>query len=235
MLRMPVVHGLGNDFASSSTHYPITLGLDRSFVKIVVNGSPTAAVIFVETTDITDDKIEKLANTDTLLVGSKWTKEVMARRILQYNDRHPGAPVKTEVSLVYQGIDAKQYPHRGPPPALATKTAAPLPFIVFSGGKLEYRKGQDIIIGAFKKFRQIVPEAKLVTAWHSLYPQLIEGVAMSGHLSGELPADTSSRELDSWLARSGLPETAFLNHAALSAPPPDTPTPCPSLDPFPSP
>ena len=35
------------------------------------------------------------------------------------------------------------------------------------GGKLEMRKGQDIIIRAFRLFSQRVPEAVLVTAWHN--------------------------------------------------------------------
>jgi hypothetical protein len=40
--------------------------------------------------------------------------------------------------------------------------------VVFSGGKLEHRKGQDLVIRAFVRFVQRHPDAVLVTAWGSL-------------------------------------------------------------------
>ena len=37
-------------------------------------------------------------------------------------------------------------------------------FLIFSGGKMELRKGQDIVLAAFKIFARRHPEATLVTA-----------------------------------------------------------------------
>ena len=37
--------------------------------------------------------------------------------------------------------------------------------IIFSGGKLEIRKGQDIVIHAFKKLLLVCPDALLIASW----------------------------------------------------------------------
>ena len=42
-------------------------------------------------------------------------------------------------------------------------------FYIFAGGKLEVRKGQDAIIRAFKHIQKAIPQAVLVTAWHTPY------------------------------------------------------------------
>ena len=42
-------------------------------------------------------------------------------------------------------------------------------FYIFAGGKLEVRKGQDAIIRAFKRIQTEIPQAVLVTAWHTPY------------------------------------------------------------------
>ncbi len=41
-------------------------------------------------------------------------------------------------------------------------------FWVFSGGKLDFRKGQDIVLAAFKRFAENHKDAVLVTAWQNL-------------------------------------------------------------------
>ncbi|HTT83289.1 MAG TPA: tetratricopeptide repeat protein, partial [Rhizomicrobium sp.] len=47
---------------------------------------------------------------------------------------------------------------------------------IFSGGKAEPRKGQDIVVAAFRIFARRHPEAVLVTAWHSHWPELARGM-----------------------------------------------------------
>lgn len=82
----------------------------------------------------------------------------------------------------FQGVDTAIYPHRGPHPPLTALFKKH--FVVFSGGKLEYRKGQDMVVAAFLRFqRRVAPEAVLVTAWHTLYPALFAGLQVLGHVS----------------------------------------------------
>lgn len=44
-------------------------------------------------------------------------------------------------------------------------------FVIYSGGKLEYRKGHDLLIAAFAKFILVHPsvDIKLMVSWHSLW------------------------------------------------------------------
>jgi len=61
---------------------------------------------------------------------------------------------------VIQGIDpAIFFPH-DPPSRLYGDN-----FLVFSGGKFELRKGQDVVIRAFKVLQDRHPDTMLVTAW----------------------------------------------------------------------
>ena len=52
-------------------------------------------------------------------------------------------------------------------------------FVVFSGGKLEFRKGQDIVIRAFKIFSDKHPEALLVNSWFNLWEFSLKTMAAS--------------------------------------------------------
>ena len=45
-------------------------------------------------------------------------------------------------------------------------------FRIFSGGKFEYRKGQDLVIAAFKVFHREHPGAHLVCSWFNPWPAL---------------------------------------------------------------
>jgi len=70
------------------------------------------------------------------------------------------------VRTVLQGIDPTHF-HTAPKLGVM-----PDRFLIFSGGKAELRKGQDIVMAAFKIFAKRHPEATLVTAWHSPWPHL---------------------------------------------------------------
>ena len=44
-------------------------------------------------------------------------------------------------------------------------------FRVFSGGKYEFRKGQDIVIAAMEQFMSVRDDAFLVTSWSNPWPE----------------------------------------------------------------
>jgi glycosyltransferase involved in cell wall biosynthesis len=44
-------------------------------------------------------------------------------------------------------------------------------FVVFSGGKFEFRKGQDIVAAALRLFMRQHPDVVLLAAWHNAWPQ----------------------------------------------------------------
>src|SRR5690606_6281917 len=107
-----------------------------------------------------------------------------------------------------QGVDTDLF--RPVPQAVQRDPRFAGRFTVFSGGKLEYRKGQDLVVAAFKRFQQRRPEALLVAAWHNPWPEAAKSLAMSPHLTAA-PGTGADGRLDvaGWLAANGLPENAF--------------------------
>ena len=68
-----------------------------------------------------------------------------------------------------QGIERSRLVHQGVDTALFNPEPVPRflkrSFVIFSGGKLENRKGQDIVIAAFRLLLQKYPDALLIAAW----------------------------------------------------------------------
>lgn len=52
-------------------------------------------------------------------------------------------------------------------------------FRVFSGGKLEFRKGQDYVVAAMRAFMGERKDAVLVTAWHNPWPETAKTMGKS--------------------------------------------------------
>jgi glycosyltransferase involved in cell wall biosynthesis len=52
-------------------------------------------------------------------------------------------------------------------------------FVVFSGGKFEFRKGQDVVIRAFKIFSDKHPDALLINSWFNLWEFSLSTMAAS--------------------------------------------------------
>ncbi len=121
-------------------------------------GDRTCAVAFVENTDL-PDPATKCASYDLCIVGSTWNERLLRERGL------------TKVATVQQGIDPAIF-HPAPRAGFLDGK-----FAIFSGGKLEHRKGQDLVLKAFQIFSQRRRDAILVTAWHSPWPQLAQTFA----------------------------------------------------------
>ena len=84
--------------------------------------------------------------------------------------------------------------------------------VVFSGGKLEYRKGQDIVVAAFREFRRRRSDALLMVAWHNHWPQSMADVGLAGHVQGVPRVDEQGRlAVQEWLAANGVPAEAVLD------------------------
>jgi glycosyltransferase involved in cell wall biosynthesis len=88
--------------------------------------------------------------------------------------------------------------------------------VVFSGGKLEFRKGQDIVLGAFREFVRRHPEALLVTCWHNPWPDTVAGIESRGHVTGRPSARGGRLDLQSWVHSNGIPSDAFVDLGPLA-------------------
>ncbi len=165
-----------------------------------VRGRPNVGIPFFESAVIPPENVAGAAKTfDLILAGSSWNADVLKRHGL------------ANVRACLQGVDLALFKPG------AKKGLFPDRFTVFSGGKLEYRKGQDLVVAAFKRFHARHPEALLVTAWHNPWPKAAAGLGNSPHVVGP-PGLSPDDKLNvaGWLLANGLPEGSFRDLGALA-------------------
>jgi len=158
-----------------------------------VRAARNVGVVFFEDTAFDAESLARAASLDLVICGSRWNEQVLRSRGL------------TNVATVLQGVDPTVF-HPAPRSGhLADR------FVVFSGGKLEYRKGQDLVARAFRIFQQRHPEALLLTAWHNNWPQLIADMDLAGHMQGAPEVENGRLDVAGWLARNGIPSASVLD------------------------
>ncbi len=184
--------------------YPVLFGIgdQLTFFRCPdsVSGSPSLGVVFLESATIPPDNVEAARSLPLILTGSSWNQQILEAHGL------------TNARFCPQGIDPSLF-HPAPRAGLVP----PDRFVVFSGGKLEYRKGQDIVVGAFRRFYERHPDALLMTAWHNLWPASLETLGYSPHVDGRPGYDETGRlKVGEWLRANGLPREAFIDLGALT-------------------
>jgi glycosyltransferase involved in cell wall biosynthesis len=156
-------------------------------------GRPSFGTIFFEREALGPKARETLAPHAAIIAGSSWNAEVLrAHRV-------------PKVELVLQGIDPALF-HPAPRRGLF-----PGRFVVFSGGKLEARKGQDNVIAAWRIFAARHPDALLIAAWHNHWPETARSIDASRR-AAPLPLRADGA-LDSaaWVAANGIRAEQFLD------------------------
>lgn len=176
-----VLHSMGNRFAGTATPG-----------EPYRTGRMVAAAAFLEDT-ILPDAVNNAARFAVIIAGSTWCEEVF---------RANGV---TNVTTVIQGIDPSIF-HPAP-----RADALDGRFAVFSGGKLEFRKGQDLVVAAFRAFAERHPEAILVTAWHSPWPDIAKSVDMSGRAEPVRFHETGRVDAAGWAKANGIAEHQFFD------------------------
>lgn len=177
-------------------NFPMLHGLGNGLTQapgaVTLSGAPDLAVVFLEDTNLDRATVERGRRFARIAAGAGWTAEVLR-----------GAGL-TQVDICPQGIDGSIF-HAGPPRSHARDR-----FIVYSGGKLEFRKGQDITVAAFRRFHQRHPDALLVAGWFSPWPSLALGMGRSPHLDHAPRLDEQGKvNLADWLRDNGLPDGSF--------------------------
>jgi len=126
--------------------------------------------------------------------GEKWDHIVAGSKWCEYHLRIGGIE---HTSTILQGIDPAHF-HQVPPRDDDGR------FIVFSGGKFELRKSQDVVIAAMKIFMDHHQDAWLSCAWHNQWPFSIATMSQTSVIDfamEELPCDEL---LLKTLARNGI-------------------------------
>jgi len=135
---------------------------------------------------------QNAARFDVVFGGSTWCLDRMRERGI------------TNARLLMQGIDREIF--RSLP---RERDGA---FRVFSGGKFEWRKGQDLVIAAFAAFAKAHPEANahLVCAWFNPWGELIWEMGNSPYLLFEgVDGDDQPKLFSKLLTVNGVPEGQF--------------------------
>ena len=158
----------------------------------LARGSINIGVIFFENTEFSEMGIKRAKDYDLIITGSSWNMELLKKSGI-YN-----------VVNVFQGVDTELFS-----PSNKSKKD-PDKFIVFSGGKFEYRKGQDAVVAAFKQFYANHPNSLLVFAWENPWVEIVSTIKYSTLIEG-VPekSKTGVTDFSSWLNQNGLPSGSF--------------------------
>lgn len=182
--------------AAVTFRFPILHALGNKLVPSAlaarVHGSPDYGLVFLEDTAIDEATRTRGRRFRRLVAGSTWNAQVLAAA--GFND----------VPVSIQGIDPTIF-HPAPRTGLLGNR-----FVVFSGGKFEYRKGQDLVVAAFRRFRQRHPEALLAAAWFNPWPELVATMAASPWIEGLPAVEGKVVHLSQWLIANGLPRESFV-------------------------
>jgi glycosyltransferase involved in cell wall biosynthesis len=170
------IAALGNDLRAPANAY-----------ETKITARPTIGVVFFEE-GLSPEAIERAKDFSVIVTGSIWNERVLRAYGIK------------NVHTIHQGIDPAYF-HPGP------RRGGFLPdrFLIFSGGKPEYRKAQDIVLASFKVFSQRHPEAVLVTAWHSFWPELARSLDWSGLLSPVVFNERYQFNPSRWAIANGIP------------------------------
>jgi glycosyltransferase involved in cell wall biosynthesis len=151
-------------------HPVLTCMADATMAPIApIRGQKTMGIFFCEDFPFAHDWIKFRYHNpwDLYLAGSEWNR---------FNC------MSIPSSLAIQGVDERVFfPNRNIP--------ADQPFTVFSGGKFEYRKGQDIVLAAFANFLKRVPNAQLIAAWHNPWTATQASMEQSRFIRFNLPSE----------------------------------------------
>lgn len=166
--------------------------LGNDFRRSRCRGSRHIARCVFETTALAHAR-EALAEYDALLCATRWNADLL--------EQATGRPAH----VICEGVDPSLF-CPGPKSGLLRSDA----FYVYSGGKIEFRKAQDLVLLAFARFRQKRRDAVLVTAWHSPWPNLSAG--FKGRLSAPVEIGANGMlDVAGWLARNGLDQGSFID------------------------
>jgi glycosyltransferase involved in cell wall biosynthesis len=158
-----------------------------------ISGRPTIGMVFFDTTQLSAAAIKRARSLPLIVTGSDWNQRILHEYGLD------------NVANVLQGVDPALF-HPAPSGGWLNER-----FCVFSGGKLEYRKAQDIALAAFRVFAQPHREALLVTAWHCPWRGLARTLDQSG-LLGPVQFHSDGRiDVVGWARANGIASDQILD------------------------
>ncbi|MBF0328317.1 MAG: glycosyltransferase family 4 protein [Nitrospirae bacterium] len=153
-----------------------------------IRGSRNVGYTFFEESIIPSPFIENGKRFfDIIVTGSTWCEEVL---------RDYGI---NNVATIIQGIDPAIFNSKSPVKEHFTDL-----FVIFSGGKFELRKGQDIVIKAFKHMQDKYPDVILVNSWFNHWNESLSTMKASQHIEFDIYSDDYTTLIKETLVRNGV-------------------------------
>ena len=143
-------------------------------------------VTFFECSRFSERDLHTLRSFDRVITGSRWNQALLQRQGI------------AQAHLVHQGVDTALF-NPEPVPRLLDRS-----LVIFSGGKLEVRKGQDMVIAAFRRLLQTHPDALLIAAWGNVGDVALTTIGDSPHVQGA-PERGRANGIAAWLEANGVP------------------------------
>jgi glycosyltransferase involved in cell wall biosynthesis len=174
--------------------FPVLHGLGNDLVAGSISarvfGKPDIGMVFLEDTRAGEAR-SRAARYRLLLAGSTWNAETLRGFGIDH------------VEVCPQGVDTALFRPQARRGVFGER------FVVFSGGKLEFRKAQDIVITAFRIFQARHPDALLLTAWLSPFPGVAADLVHSPHRTGTPDDVHDPVAVSRWLEKNGLPPGSY--------------------------
>ncbi len=174
--------------------HPATFDFDL-FGSTGVQGSADVCFIFFENSEFSSAGIDRANEFACVLAGSQWNQDVLEAKGVN------------DVRLARQGVDLSLF-HPAPRRNLFSDR-----FVIYSGGKLEYRKGQDIVVEAFKAFHQRHSDSVLFVNWQNMVPDIGVEISSAGLVEVEPKKLGKGKGLDigAWLDDCGLAPDSYVD------------------------
>jgi|GEM_PF-199711 len=145
--------------------------LTGDFISLFpVRGNKNYGYTFFEY-ELSEDALRNAQQYDLIIGGSTWNEKKLKEKGINNS------------SALIQGIDPDLfYP--------GEKMRNNDLFVIFSGGKFELRKGQDLVLKAFQLMHQKYPDMILLNAWYNMWPETVKSMSQSKHINFDYKGDT---------------------------------------------
>jgi glycosyltransferase involved in cell wall biosynthesis len=147
-------------------------------------GRKNFAYTFFEN-ELTPHSLENAKRYDLILGGSTWCRDRMRERGID------------PCGVLIQGIDPERFFPIEPEPPTER-------FVIFSGGKFELRKGQDLVLRAVKILQEKYPDIWLVNCWYNIWPESMRLMGISPHIRFEMGPGSWQELMQRTYAMNGL-------------------------------
>ena len=148
-------------------------------------------VAFFERSTVNEEFKRGLAKYSLIITGSNWNQKILRNNGINHAE------------MIHQGVDRSKFNSIQIPRILNR------PFVIFAGGKLEARKGQDIIIEAFKRFNKYCPNSILIAGWGNLGNVGLHTISRSKYVT-DSPKNGDAKSIFKWLIKNDMSQSNLM-------------------------